>query len=232
MKTFTTQSGMALALTAALTLGTPLFAQSGSMSGQDNTQGTAMLHGHREAMRMVPARADLLKTISAKKDQPGEMIEAKLAKTIHLSNGPELPAGTILMGTISNDDMQQEGMSKLALLFNKAKLKDGTVIPIKATIVGIAKPENDSPGTDYPVSAGDQVPNSWTDGTLQVDQIGVTSGVDLHSKIASKNSGVFVSKDKDNVTLRTGSEVELAIGAGMHGGMHSMSSGATGNMQQ
>ena len=84
------------------------------------------------------------------------------------------------------------------------------MVPIKATIVGVFGPE-DQNAEGYEVQAGDQQPNSWNDGTLQVDQIGALSGVDLHSKIASRNSGVFVSSKKDDVKLKNGSELTLAI---------------------
>src|SRR5579859_1777279 len=81
--------------------------------------------------------------------------------------------------------MQQQGISKLALRFNQARLKNGTVLGIKVTIVGFY-----GPGAggyhEYSTEAGDQVPNSWTDGTLKLDQIDVVAGVDLHSSQRKK----------------------------------------------
>jgi hypothetical protein len=44
-----------------------------------------------------------------------------------------------------------------------------------------------------------------------VDQLNALSGVDLHSKIASNNSGVLVSTKNDDVKLRAGTEFALAI---------------------
>ena len=43
------------------------------------------------------------------------------------------------------------------------------------------------------------------------------SGVDLHSKIASMNSGVLVSTKKDDVKLKEGTEFGLAIAAAGNG---------------
>src|ERR1700678_2459795 len=126
--------------------------------------------GQHEAMRMVPVRGALTRTLDAKKDRPGSALQVKLVQKITLSNGTELPDGTILMGHVVVDDMQQQGMSKLALRFNQARLKSGAMVPVKATIVGFYGPGAETAG--YPVEAGDQVPNSWTDGTLQIDQIG------------------------------------------------------------
>jgi len=86
-------------------------------------------------------------------------------------------------------------------------------VPVKATIVGFFGPGANDSGS-YPVAPGDQVPNSWNDGTLQLDQIDVAGGVDLHSKIASANSGVFVSTKKNDIKLSRGSEIQFAIGQG------------------
>jgi len=106
--------------------------------------------------------------------------------------------------------MNLDGNSKLAVRFTQAVLKDGTTIPIKATIVGAYKPM-DSSNNDVTPTPGKQVPNNWNDGTLKIDEIGVSKDVDLHSSIASKNSGVFVGTNNHTVKLPAGSEFALAI---------------------
>ncbi len=178
----------------------PMYSATGSNSA------TQPLGGQREAMRMVPAQAELVQTLDSKKTPPGYKFEARLASTVHLDNGVELPRGTMLEGTVATDDMQVNGMSKLALRFTKATTKSGEVVPIKATIVGIDRAEEMD-------AESDQATNDWTDKTLAVDQEGVLPGVDLHSRISSRNSGVLVSTDKDKMTLHSGSEIELAIAA-------------------
>lgn len=82
-------------------------------------------------------------------------------------------------------------------------------MPIKATIVGVYGPE--SSGS---VGTASEIPNDRTDGTLAADQINVMTDVDLHSRIAGKNSGVFVSMKKNNVILRTGSQILIAVAPG------------------
>jgi hypothetical protein len=167
-------------------------------SDSANSNSTA---GQQEATMMVPAEANLSKALDAKDSQQGKQFTAKLAETVHLKNGPELPRGTTLIGTVGTDDMQLKGNSKLALQITEAKLRDGKTIPIKATIVGIAP----SGTPEYSDS------NPWTQTTLQVDQIGAMKDVDLHSRIAGHNSGVFVTTTKDDVKLGSGSEIMLAI---------------------
>lgn len=195
----------------SLSLAMPALAQSQAQS--DNYQDQVQpLHGEHEAMRMVPAQAALKTKLDAAKLSPGSTFEAVLSRKIQLQNGPTLPEGTVLLGSVATDDMNINGTSKLALRFTQANLKNGQQLPIKATIVNIYQPD-DTSDQGYPVQPGDQVPNNWNDGTLAVDQIDVVSGVDLHSRIASMNSGVLVSTRKSDVKLREGSEFALAIAA-------------------
>lgn len=192
----------------------PAFSLAQSMENSQpsqNVQSTAAASaGQQQATQMVPAQAALVDNLDAKKVQPGGQFKVRLSQKVQLKNGPELPSGTMLIGSVASDDMQMAGTSKLALRFSQAQLKSGKVVPIKATIVGIVPPEmSDSNGRE--IVPGEQEVNAWSDSTLQVDQIDALSGVDLHSKIASDNSGVFVSTKKNDVKLSKGSEIELAI---------------------
>lgn len=182
--------------------------QSGVRSAQ-TTPNMGSVSGRNEGMKMVPARAALTEKLDANKLKEGEQFKVKLADTVHLKNGPELPHGTVLYGVISTDTMHP-GNAKLALRFTEARLKDGKLVPIKATIVGLARPEPEN-GEGYDIVAGDQEPNSWTPQMLQVDQVNTISGIDLHSRIAGNNSGVFIAAKKDDVKLAMGSELLLAI---------------------
>lgn len=162
--------------------------------------------GEQEALQMVPGQATLVDRLDARRAQPGQQFRATLSNTVWLKNGSELPYGTVLVGTVGADHMQARGTSKLALRFTQAKLKDGKVIPIKATIVQVNPPD---PGFD--VAYDDQPTNNWNHEELQIDQLNALSGVELHSQIASNNSGIFLTNKKDDVRLPAGTELELAI---------------------
>ena len=187
---------------AAFAILLPQFAQAKTTSGTQSS----MPQSRQEAMKMVPAQVSLTKDLDARRMQPGHAFRAKLNKDVRLDNGTELPHGTVLIGTVVTDKMQVAGKSRLALRFTKAQLKSGKVIPIKATIMGIAPPAYDA----YENPTADDL-GQWNHKTLQLDQIGALSGIDLHSKISSKNSGVFVSTKKDDVKLSAGSRMALAI---------------------
>ena len=98
--------------------------------------------GKAEAGEMVPAQAALDGTLDAKDVRPGQPFQAKLADTVQLKDGQELPRGTMLVGKVGTDDMNEAGRSKLVLCIDEAKLKDGKTIPLKATIVGIYGPNS------------------------------------------------------------------------------------------
>lgn len=203
------KSSIPLAIaTAFLVLPFSVHAQA---STQDMSTTNTTTEALTEAARMVPAQGALLVDIDAKKDQQGKTFQVRLVKKVRLQDGTELPSGTILVGQIAQDDMQVTGNSKLVLRITEAQPKGGSALPIKATIVGLAGPEaTDAAG--HGVMPGEQDNNTWTDKTVAVDQVDALPHVDLHSNVASKNSGALVS-DKDDVKLKKGSEIMLAIGS-------------------
>jgi uncharacterized lipoprotein YbaY len=196
--------GKTLALTAVISaLSMPALAQSASGPG---SQGIASADsaGANQAAQMVAAIATLPRTLDADKDHLDSTINAELDHKVTLSDGTVLPARTVLNGKITRDDMQAAGKLEFAIRFDRAQLKNGKIVPIKATIVDIARPTYDTDGS--------AVTNDWTNRTLSVEQLDVVSGVDLHSEIAGNDSAVFVSTTKHDVKVPAGSELKLAIG--------------------
>jgi hypothetical protein len=186
--------------TLSLAMLTPSFGQ----STQDNQPA-----GVQQAQRMVPALASLTRALDSNSVHNGDQFRATLSGNVHLSGGTELRHGDVLLGQVVDDDTNAAGKSRVAVRFAQAVLKNGQTIPIKATIVALYTPDN---LVSDESAVPEEVPNSWNDGTLQVDQLGVVKDVDLHSRISSQNSGVFVSV-KNNFKLPAGSEIALAIAA-------------------
>lgn len=193
---------------ASLTLLIPQSARASGVSSAGAQMNTTISSARHEAMQMVPVEASLERRLDARKDKPGAKFSARLRETVHLKNGPELPNGTILIGSVTTDRMTPRGTSRLALRFTEARLKDGKTVPINATIMDVAQPES-----GFDIDSGTEASNGWNGKTIQMDQINALSGVDLHSMIGASNSGVFVSKKKDKMTLSAGTELTLAIAA-------------------
>ena len=184
--------------TLSLAMLTPALAQ----TSPDNQPG-----GSGEAQHMVPAIASLTRALDSNSTHDGDQFRATLKDNVRLDSGVQLHHGDTLLGNIVQDDTNTVGRSRLAVRFTEAVLKNGQTIPVKATIVALYTPDQ---AINDAAAVPDVIPNSWNDGTLSVDQFGVVKNVDLHSRIASRNSGVFVST-KDNVKLPAGSEIALAI---------------------
>ncbi len=163
---------------------------------------------------MKPASAILVDNLDSVRDQSGRTVSAKLQGKVSLSDGTELPRGTVLLGKVTTDDTQQQGTSKLALRFDQARLKNGTTVPIRATIVGFYAADA---GEIFGTENEDAVANDWTAKTVQLDQQDAAPGVNLHSNISSQNSGVFVATRKDDVKLKAGSQIQFAIAPASNG---------------
>ncbi len=207
---------MLFAMTIALALcAVPGNVRAQAANSQDNTDSPAAVSA---VAQMAPAQAVLAQELDTKNARPGQQFKAVLSDTVHLKSGVELPRGTTLVGTIANEGAPESAKTVLALRFTQADLKTGKTIPIEATIVGIAPPADnlgDSSSEQMP-------PEAWDGAEMQFDLIGVLSNVDLHSRIASENSGVFVSATKSNIKLVERTQMALAIGThettGMNGG--------------
>ena len=59
------------------------------------------------------------------------------------------------------------------------------------------------------------VPDNLNNQPDAIDATGVATGVDLHSKASSQNSGVFVTSTKEDIKLPLGTKMELALASGM-----------------
>jgi hypothetical protein len=202
----------AITLSAAVTaiaLLIPNISQAKSPASSESRNAPSDQSAQAGAVEMVSARVSLNQNLDAKLSKTDDQVRTKLGNTVSLRNGPKLPRGTEILGVIAEDVMQPGGTSKLTLNFTQAKLKDGTVVPIKATIVGIYPPQTED-AAGHPIAPGDQMRDSVSGNRDTVDQMNALPGVDLHSSVASDVSGVLVSA-KHNVKLGQGSELSLSI---------------------
>jgi hypothetical protein len=172
-----------------------------------NSLSAADASASQEATKMVPATAAFISVVDSHSLTAGTQVKVKLLGKVRLENGPVLPAGTMLVGQVV-DDATQTGKAKIALRFTEADLKNGQIVPIKATIVNVYKENNGIAAGQYNVSG---ISLTWDKGTLGVNQQDAIPDVDLHSKIASPNSGVFVSTKKDDIKFTQAVQLELAI---------------------
>lgn len=187
-------------------------AQSSAIEAQPARASAGIRSGEAEAMQMVSARVALRQTVDANKVKPGDQIRTTLSGKVLLKNGTELPSGIVIVGVVAADDIQRSATSRLALDFNKAELKNGTTIPLKATMVGLYPPATEDEEGN-PLMPGGQQVETWSNQSDAVDEIAALPGVDLHSKVSSNESSVLVSTSSHDVKLNLGSEIALAVAA-------------------
>jgi hypothetical protein len=187
-----------------------------------------------KTIQLAGANASLNHGLDAKKARQGDAVTAKLQNGVKISDSQELPKNTVLLGHIDQvQSSQNKSDSSVEITFDKAQLKDGQQLPIKATIIAIAPPANEMmnqaqgsaasapmPSSNGSAGAGTQsapspsasapsMPSTVPDQSQQQSQQGV-SGVELKSDIHQQDSGTFTSKGK-NVRLEDGTQMQMAL---------------------
>jgi hypothetical protein len=125
-----TGAGAALMVLA----GAPAGAQSQGSAAEASTQP-------QRTIQMVPVLASLDHTLDAKKVKQGEPVTAKLQKDVSIPQQEALPKNTVLEGHVDQvQASEHKSDSTVVVTFDKAKLKSGKELPIKATVLAIAQP--------------------------------------------------------------------------------------------
>ena len=192
-------------------------------------------------IQMVPATAELQKGLNAKKLKPGQPVTARLEQNVTLPNEPTLKRNTVLEGhVVAVQASQHHSNSKVTLTFTQAKLKNGTMLPVKVTVMRLSAPAAMAQAeaeTGGPMAAGaapSSAPASAAGGpggspgmpsaqpapmnTPEPGTVGATSnnsgsgvpGVMLKSDIHQATSATFTSKGR-NVEVPGGTQMQIAI---------------------
>ncbi|MBV8053490.1 MAG: hypothetical protein JOZ80_20045 [Acidobacteriaceae bacterium] len=131
---------LSIVLSTAL-LSVWMFAQSPSTQ-----QNEAAAQTTPTQVRFAPGtelRAQLNKTIDAKKAKPGEVVEAKTLDDLKSGTEVVAPRGSKILGHIvSVNPHEKDAPSRLEIAFDKMDLGNGSQVPFPATIQALAKPAN------------------------------------------------------------------------------------------
>jgi hypothetical protein len=110
-------------------------------TAQSANSSAATQPAQQHTIQMVQAQAELDKTIDAKKAKQGDPVTAKLVTDVQVPNEQALPKNTVLEGHVDQvTASQNKSDSTVVVTFDKAKLKGGQEVPIKATILAMAEP--------------------------------------------------------------------------------------------
>ncbi len=220
-------------------LGLAMVCLTGMSAGfaQDTSSAAATDSAPAKNIQMVAARASLNKGIDAKKVKQGDAVTAKLQDDVKIPDAVELPKNTVLLGRVDQvQPSENKGDSQVQVTFDKAQLRNGQQLAIKATIMQIVPPPNammnnqeaaaGSPAMSSPapapggssgggMQAGQAQPapsaaSAMPDDTAQPASQHSSPGVQLQSDIHQSSSGTFISKKK-NVHLDDGTQFQMAV---------------------
>jgi len=161
--------------------------------------GGALVFGQSPSGQLMSGYAHLSQTLDSKSAMQGQIVSAKLIGGIQTPEGLKLPNGTEILGHVDQVQASKDkGEASIQLTFDKAQLKDGRQLPIKATLIEIDAA--DSTGK-MPVAVAS---DDKFDAELSV------SGESLHSAVQNPTSGTIVRKDKD-IRLVYGTRLLIAV---------------------
>lgn len=178
--------------TTSLSIATGLIALSAS----------ALTFAQSQSPQLMSGYAELNHELDTKSAMQGQIVSAKLTNSIQTADGLKLPSGTELLGHV--DQVQashKSGQSVIELTFDKAQLKDGKQVPVKATLIEV-DPANSQSSVLPPVASDDKF-----------QQESAVSGATLISSVQATDSGKLVRKDK-NIRLETGTKLLIAVAPG------------------
>jgi|SRR5579862_285772 len=170
-------------------------ALSQNSSSQQNAQ-VGQSAGTQE--RFTPGselRAQLDKTIDAKKAKPGEIVEAKTLDEIKSGGEVIAPRGSKILGHLVAVSPHEKDMpSRLEIAFDKLDLGNGSQVPFPATVQALAKPVNNmnngadsNMGGNPPMGGGQSGPMGGGRGGMQ--QPGGTGQPGMPSNTGSMGGG-------------------------------------------
>lgn len=152
-------------LLVALVAGGVCLAQNPSdQSPAAGSQGVTAASGHQTMA------IELSKSLDAKKLKQGDPVRAKITSVFRLSDGKAVPIGSSVQGHVTQVATHSKGevQSSLGLAFDNIVLKDGTQVPLSATIQAvsappewpISNPANGNRGMGQPPVMGPGTPTS------------------------------------------------------------------------
>ena len=163
--------------------------------------GSTMMQG--DAARMVTVQANVVKPIDSRKAQAGQNIQVVLSDKVQLTNGPELPRGTVLTGTASVERRASRGIGQAGVALY------GGAVEGRQDNSHQSDDCWDLPGQSWSATTA----RFGTRASLKTDQSGFVPGLALHSNVEDSDSGVFESTKGDAVKLDSGNWMVLAIEA-------------------
>jgi hypothetical protein len=206
---------------------------SAQQSGQNdqaagNTSASANTAG-MNANAGINVEAELTKGLDAKKAKVGDPVMAKCTKQANGKGDLRIPKNAKLIGHVTEVQARGKGQgeSTLAIMFDKAQMKDGREIPVQAVIQAIAAPPSMTMESDNTGSANDSMNAPSSAGRSGGGALsGVNSTVNSTTSAAAGTAG-NVAGNTASAAGNVGSQVGAATN-GAAGANSSIGAASTG----
>jgi hypothetical protein len=121
-------------------------AQGGVAVERGNEDGAGRQAAAADFAGASEMNATLERSVDARRAKPGDEVTAKTNESFTAANGTTIPRGSRLVGRVTQARAHARGegaaASQLGIVFDRAELPDGRVVPMQATIQAVAAAES------------------------------------------------------------------------------------------
>ena len=174
-------------------------------------------------------RAELNKSVDAKKAKPGDPLVARVTADVKSGDTVLIPRGSKVLGQVTQAQPYEKGgtQSTLGIAFTKVVSKEGTEMPLTASIQAISPPANSNPmsqqapsasglpgGNPGAMGAPGQGPTGAAPGSATSAADNTPSEAESPMKgmsISQSTQGIVFSSPERNVKLESGAQLVLRV---------------------
>lgn len=198
---------LGMATASFLLAGSALAQNSQPMQSQQANGSSA----HMQMWHLKGVNARLDHALDAQSARQGQIVGAKLDRSVKIANGTQLPGGTQLWGKVEKVNASQNGgPSSMTLRFTQAQLKNGRKMPVKVTVIA-AFPAGAR--SSYLNSMGGELPpppNHINPRDTYTQEPGMLHHIEMKSSVQGHNSATFTDQS-GNLKLNRGTYLQVAI---------------------
>ena len=216
--------------------------QTNATASQNASASTAQATDSGQIAAGTTIRAEVAKSVDAKKAKQGDEVVAKTTEDVKSNGQVVIPKGSKIVGHVTEAKAREKGESESALgiAFDKALVKGGREIPLNATIQALAASQSNVAANE-PVmepgapgnSSGNMAPGRAGNGGMiggAAQTAGAAAGTATN---AAGNVGAAAGSTVGNTTAAAGSNARLSASSQGVAGLPglSLSAAAANNTQ-
>lgn len=149
-------------------------------SGNDSTsaQTNASAQAEKKPVTLADGttmNAALAGSLDAKKNKPGDKVEARTTQDVKQNGKVVLPKGTRLVGQVTQAQAREKGQteSQLGVVFDHAELRNGEQVPVNMAVQALAASQSAAQGS---AAGDDELIASGTGGGAATSSVGSGGG--------------------------------------------------------